>query len=587
MTDRIAFWIDLENPYVTYDNDYIESLWWILKTLWERGLLFRDYKVTMHCPRCGTSLSDHEVSLGFEDDVDDPSVWVRFRHRPTGHPLDELLAGAAFLAWTTTPWTLPANAGPGGQAGGDLRPGRVHRAAGGASRAPWSWPRPWPPPSSARGLRRCWDLQGRGPGRRRATSPVQGVGAGGEQVDLGPPTASWRTTSSRWRTAPGSSTSRRPTATWRSGRKYGLPTLFSVDLAGASCPAFDRAGFGRPVLQGGRPADHPNLQDRGLLFRCGRVTPRYPFCWRCRTPLLYYAKPSWYIRTTAKKASCWRTTSRSTGSRSTSRMAASATGWRTTWTGPLSRERYWGTPLPIWVLWGPSSGAGCGTPRCSARWPSCPRRPARPQGSTCTGPAVDEVTWTCRVRRGRCAACPMSPTAGSTRGHAGGPVALPLREPGAVRGRRARPTTSPRRSTRPAAGSTPCTRSPRCSSTGPAFENVICLGHILDIKGEKMSKSRGNVVDPWQLLDEYGADATRWYMYASAPPYNPRRFAPDQVGEVLRQFMLTLWNTYAFFVTYANLDGWKPPGRGRPRGASGLTPSTAGRWRASTPWCGT
>src|SRR5918911_3144971 len=112
MTDRVAFWVDLEHAYVTYHNDYIESLWWIMRTLWDRGLLFRDYKVTMHCPRCGTSLSDHEVSLGFEDGVDDPSVWIRFRYRASGHPLDASLDGAAFLAWTTTPWTLPANVGP-------------------------------------------------------------------------------------------------------------------------------------------------------------------------------------------------------------------------------------------------------------------------------------------------------------------------------------------------------------------------------------------------------------------------------------------------------------------------------------------
>jgi isoleucyl-tRNA synthetase len=109
VTERIAFWLDLEDPYVTYHNSYIESLWWIMRTLWDRGLLFRDYKVTMHCPRCGTSLSDHEVAQGFEDDVDDPSVWLRFRYRPSGHKLDDALAGAAFVAWTTTPWTLPAN----------------------------------------------------------------------------------------------------------------------------------------------------------------------------------------------------------------------------------------------------------------------------------------------------------------------------------------------------------------------------------------------------------------------------------------------------------------------------------------------
>src|SRR5207244_922528 len=109
ITERHAFWLDLDHPYITATNDYIESLWWIFRQLWDRGLLFRDYKVTMHCPRCGTSLSDHEVSLGFRDDVDDPSVWVRFRYQPSGHALDDRLAGAAFLAWTTTPWTLPAN----------------------------------------------------------------------------------------------------------------------------------------------------------------------------------------------------------------------------------------------------------------------------------------------------------------------------------------------------------------------------------------------------------------------------------------------------------------------------------------------
>src|SRR5215216_4137781 len=109
LTDRIAFWLDLDNPYTTYDNTYIESLWWILKQLWDKDLLFRDYKVTMHCPRCGTTLADAEVALGFEDDVDDPSVWIRFRHQPSGHPHDDQLGGAAFLAWTTTPWTLPAN----------------------------------------------------------------------------------------------------------------------------------------------------------------------------------------------------------------------------------------------------------------------------------------------------------------------------------------------------------------------------------------------------------------------------------------------------------------------------------------------
>ena len=178
MTDRVAYWVDLENPYVTYHNDYIESLWWILKTLWERGLLFRDYKVTMHCPRCGTSLSDHEVSLGFEDDVDDPSVWIRFPYRPSGHPLDGDLEGAAFLAWTTTPWTLPANAALAVKPGATYVLAELTATAGaGCARRPGRGPGPGRPRRGR--LPGAAHNQGRGPGGGCATRPCSRASARG------------------------------------------------------------------------------------------------------------------------------------------------------------------------------------------------------------------------------------------------------------------------------------------------------------------------------------------------------------------------------------------------------------------------
>src|SRR5215467_2807045 len=300
LTERIAFWIDLKNQYITYENDYIESLWWILKNLWERGLLFRDYKVTMHCPRCGTSLSDHEVALGFEDDVDDPSVWVRFRHRPSGHPLDARLADAAFLAWTTTPWTLPANAG---LAVKPAAPYVLVEYAGGPAPERLVLAEGLAAPVLGEGAFTVLDrfsvdalpcvrygplfegivAPGEGDDRARADRPVVvddfvSLDDGTGIVHIAPAYGDLPI-----------------------GKKHGLPTLLSVDLAGQVLPEFEALGFAGRFFKEADPLITRNLRERGLLFRGERVRHSYPFCWRCKTPLLFYAKPSWYIRTTARK----------------------------------------------------------------------------------------------------------------------------------------------------------------------------------------------------------------------------------------------------------------------------------------------
>ncbi|MGH2356151.1 MAG: isoleucine--tRNA ligase, partial [Chloroflexota bacterium] len=572
MTDRVAFWVDLQDAYVTYHTSYIESLWWILKTLWDRDLLFRDYKVTMHCPRCGTSLSDHEVALGFEDEVDDPSVWVRFRHRASGHSLDDVLAGAAFLAWTTTPWTLPANAAlavkPGASyvlverefEGGGLAPqGPEHLILAEALA---------PAVLSEHGHTVLATFHGEDLVGMRYEPLFEGVPAPKERVS---PDQAYRVVADDFVSLEDGAGVVHIAPAYGDleiGRRYGLPTLFSVDLAGKTLPEFNAAGFGGMFFKDADPVITRNLRERGLLFRFGRVRHSYPFCWRCKTPLLYYAKPSWYIRTTAKKEQLLAHNEQIHWVPEHIKHGRFGNWLENNVDWALSRERYWGTPLPIWVC------DACGQTTVVGSIAELSSLAGRDLGELdLHRPHVDEVTWTCAG----CATGTMRrvPDVADCWFDSGAmPVAqwhYPFENQHVFE----------------AAGQADFISEAIDQTRGwfytlhalstllfdrPAFRNVICLGLILDINGQKMSKSRGNVVEPADLLETYGADATRWYMYASGPPYQPRRFAPEQVGDVLRQFMLTLWNTYSFFVTYANLDAWRPPAGGDPLKGAELQP---------------
>ena len=568
LTDRMSYWIDLEHPYVTYHNDYIESLWWIMKTFWDRGLLFRDYKVTMHCPRCGTSLSDHEVSLGFEDNVEDPSVWIRFRHKPSGHSLDEQLAGASFLAWTTTPWTLPANVALAvnpfatyvlveyGEGDGLERLVLAQDLAASVL--------------GEKDFRPLATFQGDSLWGLRYENLFTGVPAPGSAPDL---EQAYRVVADEFvslEEGTGIVHIAPAYGDLEIGRKYSLPTLFSVDLAGKTMPEFDALGFGGMFFKEADPLITRNLRDRGLLFRSGRVHHSYPFCWRCDTPLLYYAKPSWYIRTTAEKERLIANNEKIHWVPEHIREGRFGNWLENNVDWALSRERYWGTPLPIWIC------DSCGHQEAIGSVKELSERAGRDLSDLdLHRPYVDDVTWTC-TKCGMGTARRIPDVADCWFDSGSMQVAqwhypFENQELFKVAGQadyisEAIDQTRGWFYTLHAVGTLLFDR--------PAYRNVICLGHILDINGVKMSKSRGNVVDPWVLLDGYGADATRWYMYASAPPYNARRFAPDQVGDVLRQFMLTFWNTYAFFVTYANLDGWTPRGMGDGEKDSNLQPPT-------------
>lgn len=552
LTDRIAFWLDLKHPYITYQNEYIESLWWILKSFWEQGLLFRDYKVTMHCPRCGTSLSDHEVSQGFADNVNDPSVWIRFRHKASGHALDAQLTGAAFLVWTTTPWTLPANAAL--AVNPDATYALVEYTQG---KDPERLILVEPLVERVLGEGNFTVLgtfTGEQLREMRYEKLFNGVPGVGEQVDWA---TAYRVVADQYVSLSDGSGIVHIAPAYGDleiGRTHGLPTLFSVDLAGQILSSFDDLGFGGIFFKQADPLITYNLEERGLLFRSERICHSYPFCWRCSTPLLYYAKPSWYIRTTARKEQLIRNNALINWVPEYIKSGRFGNWLENNIDWALSRERYWGTPLPIWIC------DSCEETAVIGSIAELSEKAGRDlKELDLHRPYVDEIAWACAdCQRGTyrrvldvadcwfdsgsmpvaqwhypfenraifeqaCQADFISEAIDQTRGwfytlHAVSTLLF----------------------------------------NRPAYKNVICLGLILDARGDKMSKSKGNVVDPWQLVEAYGADSARWFMCASAPPYNPRNFALAYVGEMQRQFLLTLWNTYAFFVNYANVDGWQP-----------------------------
>jgi isoleucyl-tRNA synthetase len=546
VTERMGFWLDTKAPYVTCSRSYMESVWWILKSLWDRGLLFTDYKVTMHCPRCSTSLADHEVSQGFKDDVDDPSVWIKFAVKsvPAAFP-HELPDPTYLVAWTTTPWTLPANLAlavdPAGEyllaeTGGEhyvvasaladstLGEGYdvVHRFKGtdlaGVTYVPLF------KGMTERGV----------PAKTPDAYPViadeivsmdEGTGI----VHIAPAYGDLEV-----------------------GRRHALPTVFSVDLHGNTYEGYE--GFGGKFFKQADPLIMADLRGRGLVLREARVKHAYPFCWRCETPLLYYAKNSWYIKTTAVK----------------DRMIAlnDKIGWipehirkgrfgnwlenNVDWA--ISRERYWGTPLPVWEC------DSCGERRCVGSVAELEAATGRDLAELdLHRPFVDEISWKCtKCGSGTSRRVPYVIDVWFDSG------AMPVcqwhypfeHEDDFKRSFPADFISEAVDQTRGWFYSLHAIASLMFDEV--AYKNVICLGHVLDEDGFKMSKSKGNVVDPWSVFDVHGADALRWHFYAASPPGNPRRFAASYIDETVRRFLLTLWNTYSFFVTYANIDGWKP-----------------------------
>ncbi|MBF8267165.1 MAG: ileS [Dehalococcoidia bacterium] len=565
LTDRIAFWVDMEHAYVTFKNDYIESCWWIIKQLWDRGLIYQGYKVTPHCPRCVTSLSSHEVALGYQENTPDPSVYVRFRL--TGYDATvrrrDAFGGVFprlqshgqpvyFLAWTTTPWTLTANVAlavnpneeyvlveaPEGQSEERLI---IARARKNAVLGP--------------------------EGREVATvtgSDLVGLyyeplyKAGDPQTDGHPyqhhveaaDFVSMEDGTGIVHIAPAYGAEDQEL-----GRDSGLPTIHTVDLQGHLSPEWDFPGGGKFV----KDADEDimrDLQGRDLLYKREVIHHTYPFCWRCASPLLYYAKSSWYIRTTAVKERLLSGNQEINWFPDYIKDGRFGEWLRNNVDWAISRERYWGTPIPLWQC------QGCGKYDCIGTIQEMRSRLKEGEvPSDLHRPYVDGVVLRCDRCGGDMRRIPE--------------VMDVWFDSGAMPFAQAHVTSKDDLEALEREGRFPAdyiceavdqTRgwfySLHAISTllldTPSYRNVICLGLIQDEKGEKMSKSRGNAVQPWEVINSHGADALRWYLLTAAPPGNNRRFSASLVGEGLRRFLLTLWNTYSFFVTYANIDRFDP-----------------------------
>ena len=533
LTDRIAFWVDLSDAYVTYTNEYIESVWWILKTFWERDLLFKRYKIVPYCPRCGTPLSDHEVAQGYAD-ATDPSVFVRL-------PLVEK-PGTSLLVWTTTPWTLPANVAV--AAGPEVDYVTVERSMheGGTERL-----------ILAKAL---LDKVFRGE-EVKVVEHFKGKKLKGTKYSplftftpLDKP-AHYVVLGDFVTTEDGTGLVHIAPAFGADdlevSKKYDLPVLITVGTDGRILPQVTpwRGVF----IKDADPSIIADLDKRGLLFRAEKYTHTYPFCWRCDTPLMYYARESWYIRTSAFKDRLVELNQQINWVPEHIKEGRFGNWLSNNIDWALSRERYWGTPLPIWEC------PDCKQRECVGSVKELSEKAGQDLATLdLHRPHVDNVTWTCVKCGGKMTRVPDLIDVWFDSGSM--PVAqwhYPFENKTIFE------------SQFPADYISEAVDQTRgwfytlhAISTllfdKPAFKNVICLGLVLDANGQKMSKHVGNVTDPWIVLNESGADAFRWYFYTSAPPNAERRFAPSMVTDVVKNFTLTLWNVYSFFVTYANLD---------------------------------
>ena len=536
LTERIGFWIDLSQAYWTMDTEYIESVWWSLQQLHRRGLLVEDHKVTAYCPRCGTALSDAEVAQGYEQ-VEDPSVFVRF---PVVEPIHPDQAGASLVVWTTTPWTLPSNTGVAvdPEATYVLVEKDGDRLILGA-------------PLVETALGEGWASQRTMPGHTlvglRYEPPFPNVE--GAHTVVAAPFVTMEEGTGIVHLAPAFGPDDLAV-----GREQGWPVWKPVGDDGRfteDAPDFVRGMF----VKDADPLIVSDLRERGVLVREATYQHAYPFCWRCATPLLYYARSSWYVRTTAVKQRLLEVNDEVDWHPDHIKHGRYGNWLENNVDWALSRERYWGTPLPIWRC-DEGHATAIGSLQELSTYAGRDVTVIDPHK-----PFIDDVVIACPECGDDAGRVPEVIDAWYDSG------AMPFAQwgyhPDLGRGIQEFEASFPADFISEAIDQTrgwfyTLMAEGVLHFDSTTYRACVCLGLLVAEDGQKMSKSLGNTIDAFEALDRQGADALRWFMLVSGSPWDQRRIGHAIIDGIVRQVLLTLWNVYAFFVTYANASGFDP-----------------------------
>ncbi len=530
LSDRVAYWADMENPYVTYDNNYIESEWWALKTIHEKGLLYKGFKIVPYCPRCGTALSSHEVAQGYKD-VKEKSAVAKFQLADS--------PDTYFLAWTTTPWTLPSNVALCMNANYDYVTIRYNGAK----------------------YILASELVSKHFEEGTYTVLETKKGSAYERVHYKPlytyakaDNDCYYVTNDDYVTlTDGTGIVHIAPAFGEDdanvGRRYNLPL---VQLVGEDGKFIDGCGSLTGVFC--KSADKiilADLKERGLLFAELMYEHSYPHCWRCDTPLIYYARKSWFVKTTAVRDDLLKSNASvnwipsSIGAGRMGNFLENVIDWG------ISRDRYWGTPLPVWVC------GKCGKIHVIGSKKELDEKCGCGTDIELHRPFIDKCTWKCDCG----GTYERTPEVIDCWFDSGSMPYAQFHYP--FENKELFEQNFPADFISEAVDQTRgwfyVLLAVNTILFGKApFKNCIVLGLVGDEHGVKMSKHKGNVVDPWDSFNKQGADAVRWHFYTSSAPYLPSRFYAEAVSEVQRKFLGTLWNTYAFYVLYADIDGFDP-----------------------------
>lgn len=537
----VGFWADMDDPYVTYHDDFIESEWWALKQIWDKGLLYKGFKIVPYCPRCGTPLSSHEVAQGYKA-VKERSAVVRFKVKGED---------AYFLAWTTTPWTLPSNVAL------CVNPDETYckvKAADGYTYYMAEALLDTVLGRLAEEDKPAYEILETYKGKDLEYKEYEPLfTCAGECAEKQHKKGFFVTCDSYVTMTDGTGIVHIAPAFGEDdaqvGRKYDLPFVQFVDGKGDLTAETPYAGL---FVKDADPKVLADLDKEGRLFDAPKFEHDYPFCWRCDTPLIYYARESWFIKMTAVRDDLVRNNKtvnwipESIGEGRFGNWLENIQDWG------VSRNRYWGTPLNIWEC------EGCGHQESIGSREELFKRSGNPAAKTVElhRPYIDEITCTCPECGKAMKRVPEVIDCWFDSG------AMPFAQHHyPFENKDLFEAQFPAQFISEAVDQTRgwfyslMAESTLLFNRAP-YENVIVLGHVQDENGQKMSKSKGNAVDPFDALKTYGADAIRWYFYINSAPWLPNRFHGKAVMEGQRKFLGTLWNTYAFFILYANIDNF-------------------------------